>query len=215
MSGLLARFNAEITDLGILSDDPEELKRALPPGWSPAGGAVGPTAATGGSSAPATPTPARRPASARCRRPGPAACGSARPGSVAIALRQIASSAGSTQPLSWRERREIAPLDLAQQLAEIGLRKGSTTGQQAVERRAQAVDVAGRTQVSIRPAACSGLMYAGVPSRAPSSVPRRSLPDWGTRVRSSIVADAGAASGRPSSWPGPSPPPASRRTCPA
>ncbi len=29
LSGLLARFNAEITDLGILSDDPEELKRAL------------------------------------------------------------------------------------------------------------------------------------------------------------------------------------------
>ncbi|MGA8951135.1 MAG: molybdopterin molybdotransferase MoeA, partial [Xanthobacteraceae bacterium] len=27
--GLLARFNAEITDLGILSDDPDELKRAL------------------------------------------------------------------------------------------------------------------------------------------------------------------------------------------
>ena len=29
LSGLIARFNAEITDLGILSDDPEELKRAL------------------------------------------------------------------------------------------------------------------------------------------------------------------------------------------
>ena len=29
LSGLLARFNAEVTDLGILSDDPEELKRAL------------------------------------------------------------------------------------------------------------------------------------------------------------------------------------------
>ena len=29
LSGLLARFNAEITDLGILSDDPDELKRAL------------------------------------------------------------------------------------------------------------------------------------------------------------------------------------------
>ncbi len=29
LSGLLARFNAAITDLGILNDDPEELKRAL------------------------------------------------------------------------------------------------------------------------------------------------------------------------------------------
>jgi molybdopterin molybdotransferase len=29
VSGLLARFNAAITDLGILNDDPEELKRAL------------------------------------------------------------------------------------------------------------------------------------------------------------------------------------------
>jgi molybdopterin molybdotransferase len=29
LSGLIARFNAEITDLGILSDDPHQLKRAL------------------------------------------------------------------------------------------------------------------------------------------------------------------------------------------
>jgi len=29
LSGLIARFNAEITDLGILSDEPDELRRAL------------------------------------------------------------------------------------------------------------------------------------------------------------------------------------------
>jgi len=29
LSGLIGRFNAEITDLGIVSDDPQELKRAL------------------------------------------------------------------------------------------------------------------------------------------------------------------------------------------
>ena len=92
------------------------------------------------------PRPARRPASAPRRRPGHAAYGSAW-------LGRSPSPSGRSPPAPGRSslelarRREIAPLDLAEQLRQVLVVKGSMAGQQAVEGCAQAVDVAGRTQV--------------------------------------------------------------------
>ncbi len=71
----------------------------------------------------------------------------------------MASSAGSIHALELARRREVAPLDLAEQLDDVGVGKGGPAGQQAVEGGAQAVDVAGRTQL-VNPA--GGLLGAHV-----------------------------------------------------
>ena len=65
---------------------------------------------------------------------------------------------------------------------------GDVPDQQAIQGRAQAVDVAGRTDpLEHRPRACSGLMYRGVPTAAPGRVSEESWsPGAGTRCVGSI-----------------------------
>ena len=54
--------------------------------------------------------------------------------------------------------RKVASLDFLQQDLPVAVSKGRLSGQQAIERGPQAVDIAGGAQLGMLPLACSGLM---------------------------------------------------------
>ena len=141
--------------------------------------------------------PRRRVAIARAAAPSP--------------CRQIASSAGGDCRFDLARRREL-PCARPCGAASAGRcsSNGALAGQQAVERRAQAVDVAGRPQLGrAGPRPARGSCTPACRSPTPIWSAARSLPDAGRSVAS--VARRRSARGR-RPWPGPSRRPASRRT---
>ena len=75
-----------------------------------------------------------------------------------MAFRQTASSARSSVGIELARRREFAPLHGAEHVADVVALERRLAGQQAVERRTQAVDVRPRAQPIQLAPACSGLM---------------------------------------------------------
>ena len=118
----------------------------------------------------ARPRPARRPSTARRRRPAPGTRRSGPPACVAIAFRQTASRALSSDGSSCAGRDEVAGLDLAEDLADVLALERRLAGQQAVQRGAQRVDVGARAQpVEV----AAGLLGAHVGRRAQRAAGQR------------------------------------------
>ena len=168
------------------------------------------TAAPGPTTARARPRPARRPASARCRRPGARAWRSGPRAAGAIAFRQIASRAGRHVRLDLPRAagsRPAAPgrstsADVAARRTAAGRSAGGRASRPGCRRRwpGRAVEVA------------RGLLGAHVGRRADRRARQRLGRAAGRRrperrLRASRPPRAGR---RP--WPGPSRPPGSRRT---
>ncbi len=123
----------------------------------------GPAAQPRATRAPGRPTPAHRPArrsTSAASSPGVAyrSCGR-----NAIALRQTASRAQGDLRLDLAWRDDPPPPDRVQHLGRVAPLDRGAAGQQPVERRAQAVDVAGRAQLVD---AALGLLGAHVRRRA-------------------------------------------------
>ena len=149
-SGLHGRHGGQADDGRHQGDRRRRDSRPVSPGPSPR---------PARRAARARPSPARRPPIARCRRPATGGSDSGRPDRSAIAFRQTASSARSIVGSTWRGGAELASLHAADHVGDVVAVERRLAGQQAVERRAEAVDVAtaGRGGRG-RPAACSGLM---------------------------------------------------------
>ena len=115
---------------------------------------------------------------------------------MAIAFRQTASSAGSIDGSTLPRRRELALLHRAQHRADVVALERRLAGQQAVERRAQAVDVGPRAEpVEV----ARGLLGAHVRRRAQGTAGQR-LGDcrWPTTASASarpVAARLGPADG--------------------
>ena len=158
------------------------------------------------------PSPARRPSTARRPRPAPWARRSGPRASTAIALRQTASSARSIDGSTCRGGGNSPRCTPPEHLADVVALERRLAGQQAVERGAQAVDVASAGPSRSR--SPRGLLGAHVGRRA-QRLPGSVSADAAGRGWASASARPAPSPARPAQrpWPGPSRPPASRRAC--